>query len=64
MTPAQAAPARVLRPDSDPGDVAAPQDFQGELDAYIAEHGIGELIEVFRVLAAWKDEDVKNRAAE
>ncbi len=28
-----------------------------ELAAYLAEHGIGELIEVFALLALWKDQE-------
>ena len=34
-----------------------PDRAEAELDAYLADHGIAELLAVFRLLAAWKDED-------
>ncbi len=40
------------------GDVAA-----DPIDVYVREHGLDELLEVFRILAAWDDEPEEARGS-
>ncbi|MDP2342688.1 MAG: hypothetical protein Q8O67_17150 [Deltaproteobacteria bacterium] len=41
------------------GEIIVDDELACELSAHLAEHGLADLIEVFRLLAAWKDDEMK-----